>query len=125
MFTIPQYWHRTVADIERRQQIKDNSKSMCNFLCYNLPPEYTAEDASKIRTPTLVLTGAEGPYHQQCIDAELIRWCGATKKAEAIIRGAGHLMHEDNPEGVLKAILKFMAEDVDGKEQGIDRIHQN
>jgi pimeloyl-ACP methyl ester carboxylesterase len=106
----PKYWHRARADIERRRQIEDNSKTMCNFFRYNLPPKYTAEDARKIRIPTLLLTGAEGPYHQQCIDAELIKCCGAKKKAEAIIAGAGHLMHEDNPEGVLKVILEFMRE---------------
>jgi pimeloyl-ACP methyl ester carboxylesterase len=68
---------------------------------------YTAEDAKKIEVPTLVLTGTEGPYFQQCIDAELFRLCGAQRKLEIKIQGAGHLMQEDNPEGVLKAVLDF------------------
>jgi pimeloyl-ACP methyl ester carboxylesterase len=102
------YWPRALVDPERRKQIDDNAKYLCNFLRYSSLPVYTAEDAKKIITPTLVVTGANGLYFQQCIDVELIKICGAEKKREVKIEGAGHLTHEDNPEGVFKAVLAFM-----------------
>jgi non-heme chloroperoxidase len=104
----PKYWPRALADPERKKIVDDNAKYLLNFLRYDSLPVYTTEDAKKIELPTLVLTGSEGPYFQQCIDAELIRVCGAQKKFEAKIQDAGHLMHEDNPEAVYKAIMKFM-----------------
>jgi pimeloyl-ACP methyl ester carboxylesterase len=108
----PKSWQRLQADAERKAQVDVNAKYLCHFLRYNSLPVYTVEDAKKIEVPTLVLTGTDGPYFQQCIDAELVRVCGAHKKWEAKIKGAGHMMHEDNPDAVFNAVLEF-ASDVD------------
>ncbi|KEF53575.1 uncharacterized protein A1O9_10550 [Exophiala aquamarina CBS 119918] len=104
----PKSWSRSQADPERSEMTEDNSRWLCHFFRYNELPKYTLEDAKSITIPTLVLTGADGPYFQQCIDAELIRICGAGKKMEARIPDAGHLMHEDNAEGVYEAIVRFL-----------------
>lgn len=106
----PKFWPRSQADPERRKMTEDNSRWLCHFFRYNELPKYTVKDAKSITIPTLVLTGADGPYFQQCIDAELIRICGARKKMEARIPDAGHLMHEDNPEGVYEATVRFLGE---------------
>jgi pimeloyl-ACP methyl ester carboxylesterase len=113
----PKFWPRVLADAERKKQVDDNAKYMCNFLRYNTLPVYTLDDAKRISVPTLVLTGADGPYFQQCIDAELMRVCGAERKLEVKIQGAGHMMHEDNPEGVFKAVLSFTKDDVAARER--------
>ncbi|KAK5047175.1 hypothetical protein LTR84_007118 [Exophiala bonariae] len=104
----PKYWPRALADAERNKWTEDNSLWLCHFMRYNELPNYTPEDAKKIAIPTLLLTGADGPYFQQCICAEMLRLCGAKKKTEVKIQDAGHLMHEDNPQGVYEAIIEFL-----------------
>lgn len=106
----PKFWPRSQADPERKTMTEDNSRWLCNFMRYNQLPKYTSEDAKTITVPTLVLTGADGPYFQQCIDAEFVRICGASRKMEAKIPDAGHLMQEDNPEAVYEAIVRFLGE---------------
>jgi len=108
----PKLWSRALSDPERKAQVDDNAKYLCNFLRYDTLPVYTAGDAKKIELPTLVLTGTDGPYFQQCICAEFIKLCGAQKKRETKIQGAGHLIHEDEPERVFKAILEFLKDDI-------------
>jgi pimeloyl-ACP methyl ester carboxylesterase len=103
----PKYWSRALANPERRKQIEDNAKYLCNFMRHNSLPVYTTEDAKNIELPTLVLTSADTPYFQKCIDAKLVKICGAAKKREVYIEDAGHLMHEDNPDAVFKAVLAF------------------
>jgi len=106
----PKFWPRSQAEPERRKMTEDNSRWLCQFLRYNELPRYTSEDAKSIAIPTLVLTGSDGQYFQQCIDAEFVRICGAKKKMEAKIPDAGHLMHEDNPEAVYEATVRFLGE---------------
>jgi non-heme chloroperoxidase len=106
----PKYWPRAQADPERKTITENNMRWFCHSLRYNVLPKYTLEDAKNITVPTLVLTGADGPYFQQCIDAEFVRVCGARRKMEAKIPDAGHLMQEDNPEAVYEAIVKFLGE---------------
>lgn len=104
----PKYWPQAVADPERNKWTQENSRWLCHFMRYNELPQYTPEDANKITVPTLLLTGADGPYFQQCICAEMLRLCGAKRKTETKIPNAGHLMHEDNPEAVYEAIVNFL-----------------
>ncbi|OQV09862.1 hypothetical protein CLAIMM_13942 [Cladophialophora immunda] len=107
----PKFWARALADVARKRQIDDNSKVLCHFLRYNSMPTFRVQDARKIQVPTLVITGIEGPLSQQCIDAELVRVCGANRKREVKIEGAGHAVHEDNPEQVFKEVVRFVFED--------------
>jgi len=103
---------RARADPDRRRQIDDNAKCLCHFLRYNSMPNFQARDAREIRVPTLVVTGNDGPWSQQCIDAELMRvLSGARRKREARIEGAGHAVHEDNPEQVAREVVRFVFED--------------
>ncbi|OAP62647.1 hypothetical protein AYL99_01874 [Fonsecaea erecta] len=105
------FWSRALTDVNRKRQIDDNAKILCHFLRYNAMPKFQVPDAREIRTPTLVITGIEGPWSQQCIDAELIRVCGARRKTEVKIEGAGHVVHEDNPEQVYEQVVRFVLED--------------
>lgn len=104
----PKYWPRSLADPDRKKWTDDNSRWLCHFLRYNELPQYRPEDAKGVSVPTLIITGADGPYFQQCICAEMLRLCGAKKKMEAKIADAGHLMHEDNPEAVYEAVNAFL-----------------
>ncbi|KIY04213.1 uncharacterized protein Z520_00906 [Fonsecaea multimorphosa CBS 102226] len=107
----PKFWPRALADVDRKRQIDDNAKVLCHFLRYNSMPKFDVPDAREIQVPTLVITGIEGPWSQQCIDAELIRVCGAKRKKEVKIEGAGHAVHEDNPEQVAREVVRFVFED--------------
>lgn len=106
----PKFWPGLLADPERKKQFDDNSKWLAHFLRYGVLPKYLLEDARKLTVPTLVLTGTDGPYFAQCIDGEFVQACGATKKREVKIQGAGHLVHENNPEQVFEEVVKFVWE---------------
>lgn len=59
-------------------------------------PAFPPEEAAKIKVPALVLTGTDGPWSQQCIDAALCRILGTEQAKRAWIQGADHLMREDD-----------------------------
>lgn len=106
------FWQRANADPARKQQLMDNAKWLHNFCAYGALPQYTAEDAARVSVPSLVLTGTEGPWVARCIDAELVRLMrkeGTNKRVErAWVQGAGHLMHEDEPQEVARLVRRFV-----------------
>lgn len=104
------HWQRAYADPQRKQQLHDNKAWLRNFMRYNSLPAFSPDDAHQIATPSLVITGKDGPYSQQCVNWELCRLLGSKMKREVIVQKAGHLMHEDNPEEVAKNVLDFINE---------------
>ncbi|KAI1615607.1 Alpha/Beta hydrolase protein [Exophiala viscosa] len=104
----PKLWPRILANPERMHQVDNNAKVICQFLRYGKMPIYLVRDARSIRVPVLVITGTDGPYFAQCINHELLRVCGASRKKEVKIQEAGHLIHEDNPNQVLEEIIRFV-----------------
>ncbi|KPI40332.1 uncharacterized protein AB675_7504 [Cyphellophora attinorum] len=106
-----EFWKRAKTDPARRQQFEDNAKWLHNFFGKSAIPVYRPEDVGKVTVPALVLTGTDGPWSQQCIDSELFRLfkaAGNGKKDRAWIKGAGHLMQEDEPEKVAEAVKRFV-----------------
>ncbi len=55
-----------------------------------------------------VISGAEGGRASVHTDRELFRAIGSDKKRRVIVEGAGHFVHEDNPEQVFQEIVKFV-----------------
>lgn len=108
----PKFWPRALANPERMRQVDDNAKILCQFLRHSNIPKFQIEDARNIKLPTLVITGADGPYFAQCIDNEFMKACGASRKQEVKIQGAGHLVHEDNPDQVFDQIVLFVFGDL-------------
>ncbi|KIW96719.1 uncharacterized protein Z519_02110 [Cladophialophora bantiana CBS 173.52] len=107
----PKFWPRIQADADRLRQVEDNAKWLCNFFRYNTMPKYLAEDAQNTKVPMLVMAGKESAAHQRYTVHELFRVSGAEKKRIAYIDAAGHLMHEDNPEGVFNEVVRFIFDD--------------
>lgn len=105
----PKYWPRLQSNTDRRRQVEDNAKWLCQFWKNDCGiPSYTPEDAAKSRVPTLAMAGRESSEHQRYTLAELFRLCGAEKKKHVLIENAAHLMHEDNPDQVFEEVVKFV-----------------
>jgi pimeloyl-ACP methyl ester carboxylesterase len=107
----PRYWPRLKTNPERKRQVDDNAKWLCQFFRYSAPPAYTANDARKLEIPTLVMAGQESTQAQRRTSAELHRVLGTRKKRMAYIEKAAHLMHEDNPAGVFRQVASFVLDE--------------
>jgi pimeloyl-ACP methyl ester carboxylesterase len=69
--------------------------------------DITRDDASTIRTPTLILTGDGSPKMYLLVSQELARYLPNAEQAQ--IGGAAHLLHVMNPQGYNAAPLAFLA----------------
>ncbi len=68
-------------------------------------------DAARLRQlacPTLLLCGANSPRLFHHLSAALAQWLPRAR--QAVVPAASHLVHEDNPQGWLDAVLDFLAE---------------
>lgn len=105
----PKYWPRLQSNMDRKRQVEDNAKWLCQFWGMGCrPPPYLPEDAAKLSLPTLAMAGRESSDHQRYTTAELFRLCGSEKKKHVLIENAAHLMHEDNPDQVFEEVVKFV-----------------
>jgi non-heme chloroperoxidase len=102
------YWPRLLRDPDRKQQVDDNAKWLCQFFRYSTMPEYVADDARRLKVPTLVMFGQDSCAHQRYTAMELFRLIGADRKEMRTIENAAHMMHEDNPEQVFKNVVEFV-----------------
>ncbi|MGY1643963.1 alpha/beta fold hydrolase [Geodermatophilus sp. SYSU D00703] len=94
---------RLTAD--RQQQMRDNASTLAAALRAGFPP--LPESAVRgVHVPALLLTGARSPR----VVRALSRWLGTLlPRAEQLtVPGASHLLHEDQPEFVNDAILRFL-----------------
>ena len=56
------FWKRSTDDNpQRKQQMKDNAAWLHNFFRSGAMPAFPPEEAAKIKVPTLVSTGTDGP----------------------------------------------------------------
>ncbi|OAP56757.1 hypothetical protein AYL99_08869 [Fonsecaea erecta] len=104
----PKFWPRIKSNPDRLRQVEDNAKWLCHFFRYNNLPKYVAEDAQSTKVPMLAMAGKESGAHQRWTVHELYRVSGASRKSVAYIENAGHLMHEDNPDGVFEEVVRFV-----------------
>jgi pimeloyl-ACP methyl ester carboxylesterase len=69
-------------------------------------PPLTDDDVRRIRTPTLLLTGEHSPTFLLRLTDVLERLLPLARQVE--IPAASHVMHEENPAAVNRAILDFL-----------------
>jgi len=91
---------------ERRQQVQDNKKWLCNFWRYSQMPPLLEDEYRKIKAPLLMLTGARTIPSQRPIDSRVAALVPGGK--EVIIPDAAHLIHEDNPDRVFEEVVAFV-----------------
>ena len=92
----------------RIQQMRDNMKPHAVFCLTNGLPLLSEADARNILVPTLMLSGEKTTIVNQHINRRLAALIPAAK--EAVGSKAAHLVHEDHPDGVLEAVLRFIVE---------------
>lgn len=91
----------------RREQMRANAKPLRALLCYGVLPKFLAADVQEITTPTLVMTGEMTVVSQRQINQRLALLLPNAREVE--IRGASHLMHEDQPEEVARVVADFVS----------------
>lgn len=90
---------------ERKQQMLDNVKPHRAALLGSGLPVFTAADAAAIQVPTQLLHGSNTPGFQRRINQRLAELIPGSKSV--CISYASHLVHEDNPHAVVRAIRRF------------------
>ena len=91
----------------RREQMKNNAKPLRALLCHGKLPVFGEANIREIKVPSLVLTGQMTVVSQRQINKRLALLLPGAKEVE--LRGASHLMHEDQPEEVVKVVGEFVA----------------
>lgn len=66
----------------------------------------TEREARGIKVPTLMITGQKTCSAHRCINWKLANVIPGAK--EVVVKGASHLVHEDRPDEVVKAIKEFV-----------------
>ncbi len=69
-------------------------------------PDLTCEDAAKIKAPTLLMRGELSPKMYYLINDELARCM--SRAEQALIPGAAHVLHSQNPEAHNEVVLGFL-----------------
>ena len=70
-------------------------------------PDFSCEDARKIKAPTLLLRGSDSPRMYYLINDELARCIPHAD--QALIPDAAHVLHNHNPEEHNRVVLAFLA----------------
>ncbi len=92
-----------------RAGLLDNAPEMkAEMTAENCFPPLTKEDAERIKTPCLLLTGELSPRLFHYITEILHGWLAHAMRI--VIPGASHSMHSDSPQAYNKTILTFLAE---------------
>jgi len=89
----------------RRQQLRDNARTLLGQINENRPP-FSRADAEGIHTPTLFIGGEKTGG---LLRANMETLPGHVKGAEVVmIPGATHAMYEQNPVAFAQAVLDFL-----------------
>jgi pimeloyl-ACP methyl ester carboxylesterase len=70
-------------------------------------PDFTCEDAARIKAPTLLMRGELSPRMYYLVNDELARCMPHAE--QALIHGAAHVLHAQNPEEHDRVVLDFLA----------------
>jgi len=96
----------------RMEQIRDNLSTLRAHLLGAGYPPLGDDDVRGIRAPVLLVTGELSPSVFLRLTDRLQELLPIVERVE--IRGASHLMHEDNPSAVNEAIVEFLGRHRDG-----------
>lgn len=98
--------HFKALSKERWEQTMANAKPHQAVFCYNGPlPSFTEDDAKAITAPTLLLGGEKAVPAHKCFNEALTTLIPGANAA--VISGASHLMHEDDPKQVADKIVEW------------------
>ena len=98
-------WRRLPA--AAKQQLRDNITTLLGQVHEARKP-YSKADVEAIKTPTLLLGGADTTGSLSTMWREMARHIAGAKTAE--IPGARHWMFEHDPEGFCRAVTEFLAD---------------
>ncbi|MBT8465275.1 MAG: alpha/beta hydrolase [Deltaproteobacteria bacterium] len=97
---------------ERRAQAWDNvAVDKAQLLGEGFPP-LTDDEVRSVSVPTLLLCGQRSPAFLRRLSDRLEELLPNVRRIE--VPGASHIMHEDNPEVVNRAIAEFLKGTADG-----------
>lgn len=89
----------------RKQQMMDNAAAHRSSLLGAGLPVFTASEARAIETPTQLVHGSHSPAFQRRINRRLASLIPGAR--DVGVPSASHLVHEDNPEAVARAVAAF------------------
>lgn len=89
-----------------QQMFKDNGRTLPLLFAVPLPP-ITCETVSKVKTPTLVVEGAQTPAFFSEIDKVVLSCIAGSRLVK--IPDASHPMSFENPAAFNRAVLEFIA----------------
>jgi esterase len=89
-----------------RQIVRDNARTLIGQVNEQRKP-FTRADAEAIRTPTLIVTGADSPDHLLAISRALAAHILGAQAA--VVPDARHWMFEDDPRRFCETVLAFLA----------------
>lgn len=92
---------------ERKQQMRENVKTLrAQLLGAGFPP-FNEADARTISVPTLLVNGGDSLAFFDRIADRLQKWIPRVERKQ--IRGGSHLMFEDQPEAFNRVVLDFLS----------------
>ena len=91
---------------ERVEQMRANIKPHAAIWTGAGMPKFSEQDLRGIKTPTLFVTGEHTASSHMWMDYYMAPMVPGAK--EVRIQGAGHLVHEDNPDDVVAAMLNYL-----------------
>lgn len=92
---------------ERKQQMRDNVKTLRAQLLGPPFPAFNETDARSIHAPTLLVTGEQSIAFFERVADRLEKCLPIVERAQ--IKGGSHLMYEDQPETFNRTVLDFLS----------------
>jgi pimeloyl-ACP methyl ester carboxylesterase len=92
---------------EVKDAMRANGKALSSELLGAGMPTFSADDARRIKTPTLLVTGEKSPALLRRLTDRLQELVPNTQRVN--IAGASHLMHYEKPSPVNTAVMDFIA----------------
>jgi pimeloyl-ACP methyl ester carboxylesterase len=97
--------HTSTMSLERWDQMRANLKPHAAIFTGVGLPKFSEQEARNIRVPTLFLTGEATVSTHRWMDYYISRMIPGAK--QVTVEGAGHLVHESNPDSVVKEIVQY------------------
>jgi pimeloyl-ACP methyl ester carboxylesterase len=94
--------------VERRRQVWENRGPDRAQALHHSFPDLIRESFSSVTLPVLLVNGAQSPSLFGMLNDGLLKRLPNARRC--VISGASHIVHEDSPDDVNSAILKFLYE---------------
>lgn len=99
--------HMSIMPPERVDQMMANVKPHAAlFTAAEGLPKFSEQDLRNIKAPTLFMTGATSAPMHMWMDRYMASMIRGAKDVQ--LQGAGHLVHEDKPDEVVREMLRYL-----------------